>query len=153
MPRASQRAPRVSHPTRTLYISDPAYLELVRRARVHGDVKSSANIGMSKYLEWLLLHHDFRDTRPEDVRALDVDMLSAFVAPEWRLHSPRLARHVSLSYEALAKASVWATMLGMAYAPAKRIVGAPTFYDDVLCAAVLLEALGTGWVEAHHIDG
>ena len=153
MVRTSRKAPkqaRVVHPTRTLYISDPAFNELVRRARIAADIQGKSNIGLSQYVERILMHSHFIDARPPDVRAQDAGMLSVFMAPEWRLHSPRLPRHIGLSNDALVRATTYAVALGMAFSPSKRILGAPTYFDDVHCAAVLLEALGTGWVE---IDG
>jgi hypothetical protein len=144
------KPPRVSHPTRTLFISEPAYAGLCKQARAEGHIRTYSNsIGLSQYLEWVLMHCYFTDSRPPYVRAQDADMLSAFMAPEWRLHSPRTPRYVRLSNDALASACVHAAGLGMAYPPSKRILGAPTFFDGVQCAATVLEALGTGWIEAH----
>lgn len=151
MPRASQ-ARKVKHPARTLYISDPAYAELVRQARQAGYITSSTTNRLSQYLQWLLTNCVFDDTRPEAVKALDADMIAAYMAPEWRLHSPRLPRQVCLSNEALSNAAVQAATLGMAFHPAKRMLGAPTFFDDVQCAAILLEALGTSWVQEHILE-
>lgn len=151
MPRASQ-VRKVKHPARTLYISDPAYEELVRQARQAGYITRSTANGLSRYLQWLLTNCVFDDTRPEAVKALDTDMLSAHMAPEWRLHSPRLPRQVCLSNAALTNAAVQAAALGMAFAPVKRLLGAPTFYDDVQCAGILLEALGTSWVKEHILE-
>jgi hypothetical protein len=146
------KAPRVHLPTHTLYISDPAHAELVQRARLAGYIQSDANIGLSRYLDVLLLKGHFTDARPMHVRAQDDGMLAAFMAPEWRLHSPRLPRHIGLSNDALVRATTYAVSLGMAFSPSKRMLGAPTYFDDVHCTAVLLEALGTGWVEVQLVE-
>ena len=132
----------------TLYISDDAYNVLVEQARMAGFVKSDIARGMSGYIEWLMLHCTFTDTRPDDVKQADRDMMSQGYAPEWRMYGPRRRRNIKLSAGAMATASAEAVSLTIAHHPARRMLGAPSYMDGPACMSAILEALGTDWLKA-----
>lgn len=131
---------------RKLFISDEACKQLIRDAHAHGYLNSYPNArGLSQYVE-ALMSYSMHDTRPPEVREADGDMLDAGIAPEWQLHSPRLPRMLTLTQHVLTLAAAHCLRLGIAYAPAHRVMGAPTYYDELPCMSALLEAIGSGWV-------
>lgn len=130
-----------------LYITDEAYYMLVDVGRRLGFQHGRDNAkGIHHYFEWIV-RQQLVDNRPPEIREYDHEMLEAGMSPEWRLYSPRRRRKVTLTRDALVDASKWAMLLGIAYVPSRRIVGAPTYVDGPQCMAAVLEAVGTGWIK------
>lgn len=131
---------------RTLFISDEAYDELIKQGTWRGYIKGTHTAkGISALIKYLM-SCDLEDTRPEDVKAQDEVMLENGIAPDWRLYAPRKRRNIELDDDTMFLAAAHCARLGLAYAPAKRILHAPTFMDANACMAALLEAIGTNWI-------
>lgn len=110
-------------------------------------IKSPTNAyGMSTFIEHVVTL-PMEDSRPDDVRSQDADMLQAGYAPEWRQYTPLKRRGVTLTQDTLVRAAVLAVQLGIAYPPERRMIGAPTYIDGPKCLSSILEAIGTDWIE------
>lgn len=138
---------------RALYLSDEAYDGLHERAKARGYIRDTATVnrGLHKYVEWVT-RQQLHDGRPEYVRDMDAELLSQQQSPEWRNGGARRRRAIKLDGDTMVRACVWATKLGLAYPPYKRIMGAPTFYDPEPCMSALLEALGTDWIDIEVVE-
>jgi len=141
-------ATSVDRRTLTLYVSDEAYDELYKQARYRGLVAADAvgTRSLHRYIEWLM-QHPLEDVRPQSIRDADTDMLEQGMSPEWRMYGPRRRHKITLTDDTIVQACAWAVLLGIAYAPARRVTGAPTFLDAAQCVAAVLEAIGTGWID------
>jgi len=138
--------------TRTLYISDEAWDGLHERAKARGYLTGTTCKGLRHYVEWAMRQR-LSDGRPQHVRDMDAELLSQQQSPEWRNGGARKKRTLLLDGNTMVHGSTWATLLGLAHAPYKRIMGAPTFYDAEPCMSALLEALGTDWIDIEVVEG
>lgn len=138
----------------TLYISDEAYDTLCEQARLAGHIHPSNytnSKGIRHYVEWLVRQR-LIDNRPPYIRETDQEMLNEGMSPEWRLYGPRRRRTMVLTDATLVDASKWAMLLGIAYTPHRRIIGAPTYLDGAQCVAAILEAIGSNWIQIEVIS-
>lgn len=133
---------------RTLFLSDEAYNHLAQQASLSGFVTLTkyTTRGMEAYIAYLMRCH-MSDARPPDVRVQDADMLSVGMAPDWRIHWPRAPHKIRVTQDTLILGAAHCLTLGIAYAPARRILNAPTFHDLVPCMSALLEAIGSELVD------
>lgn len=133
---------------RVLYISDDAWQRLHDLATEAGYKKrtTTKQSGFSDYVAFLL-RKPFTDTRPDDVRVQDDDMIACGMAPEWQLHTPRRRRNVKVTTDTLVQASIEAYRLHIASGPDTTYAYQPTVFNSVGCLARILEAYGTGWLE------
>lgn len=127
-----------------LFLSNEAYQSLAARARITGYIRRTMNRGLNMYMSDLLNINprveDWRDTRPENIKAQDVPGLEAGQLPMWTDGSPRYVRVLVISPTrevALAKA------LGMGkYHPFRK---APSFQESSLMSE-FWESVGIGWL-------
>lgn len=129
-----------------LYISDEAYQVLVRDARMLGYIRGETARGLADYVAFLMTCR-MTDARPPEVRELDQDMLDSHVTPEWHIHEPRLRRKLKLTEYTLTLAAAHAIALGIAYPRSMGIADAPCVTELPACMSILLEAVGTEWVD------
>jgi IS5 family transposase len=131
---------------RVLFISDEAWQRLHTLSEEAGYANRSTKRqhGFSDFVADIL-HRKLIDSRPDDIRSQDAEMLAANMSPEWILHSPRLRRSVRANIRTLIRASVQAYDLGIAASPSNS-ANLPSLLDSTACLSRILEAVGTGWL-------
>lgn len=132
--------------TRTLFISDKAWQRLVDMAIAEQFIKPNAEraVGMPKYIAHLMDTTILFDTRPDDVKEQDADMIDAGMLPEWIKYHPRKRRNLAVTNNTLIRACVHAHHLHIS--STQRLLGAPPPFDGVKCLSLLLEGIGTNWI-------
>jgi hypothetical protein len=132
---------------RVLFLSDEAWqrLHMLSIEAGYANRTTKRQHGFSDFVADIL-RRKLIDSRPDDIRSQDADMLAANMSPEWILHSCRLRRSVRVNTYTLTLASVHAYELGIASMPPIKGTNVISVLDSTVCLSRILEAVGTGWL-------
>lgn len=139
---------------KVLFISDPAWKELIRIAVERGYFTQKEGEdykvrGMHTLIRDLMSQRKLFDTRPDYIKETDNEHREQRYATDWQRFRPRRKRTVKVTNDTLIQACAHAHVLGISAPPDEHILGAPDFFEGTKNLSILLEAFGTGWLADH----